>query len=314
MVRRRSAPKVGPSRFPTQAIVKVLAAALIVVLVCAVVLVGAGAFFTYRILTDYNDVENVTPANFLLTNYENLNFLDANGVEHAGWLLRGLRGAPVVVLCHGYDSNRSELLSLATVLQENHFNVYVFNFQGVNSGHRLNDLGTRNIQILKTAMDTVMQQPGINPARAGLFGRTTGGFAALAVAEHTPAVRAIVADTIYEQPRQMFDSQIAQLIGTTPIFRVVMNAEFGLLNLGSKPPDIRGDLSKLQGVPKFFLSGRDLTSLASVTEKLYELAPEPKRLLVMDRSALAFSSGNEKKEYETQVLTFFLRNLPLHAN
>jgi esterase/lipase len=314
MTRRRLAPKVGSSRFPTGAIVRVLAGIVIVVLVCTGVLVGAGAFFTYRIVTEYNDVENVTPSSFLLTNYESLNFLDSQGVEHAGWLLRGLRGAPVVVLCHGYDSNRSELLSLATVLQENHFNVYVFNFAGVEGSHRLNDLGTRNIQVLKAAMRTVMQQPGINPVRAGVFGRTTGGYAALAVAEQTPAVRAIVADTIYEHPRQMLDSQIEQLIGSTPLFRVIMNAEFHLLNLEAHPPDIRANLSKLQGVPKFFLSGRDNPSLAAATEKLYELAPEPKRLLVMDRSTLAFSSGNEKKEYEAQVLTFFLKNLPLHAN
>ncbi len=314
MARRRSAPGVGPSRLPTKAIVKTLAVVLVLAVVCVLVLVGAGGFFTYRILAEYNDVENVTPSNFLLTNYENLNFRDGQGVEHEGWLLRGLRGAPVVVLCHGYDSNRSELLSLATVLQENHFNVYVFNFQGARGAHHLNDFGPRNIEILKQAIRTVMKRPGINPVRVGLFGRTTGGYAALAVAEQTPEVRAVVADTIYARPLQMFDSQIQQLIGSTPAFRVVMNAEFRLVHLGAKPPDIRAGLAKLQGVPKFFLSGRDIPSLAAETEKLYGQAPEPKRLLVMDRSTLAFSSGNEKKEYETQVLTFFLKNLPLHAD
>lgn len=296
-----------------QAIVKVLTAAFVIALVCAVVLVGAGVFFTYRILSTYNDVENVTPSNFLLTSYESLSFHDPKGVEHDGWLLRGLRGAPVVVMCHGYDSNRSELLSLATVLQENHFNVYVFNFQGAQS-HHLQDFGDEDIQIVKAAVQAAMKQSGINHVRVGLFGRTTGGFAALAVAEQTPEVRAIVADTIYEHPEQMFDSQLAQMIGTTALFRVIMNTEFDIANIGSKPPDIRAGLSNLQGVPKFFLSGRDLPTLASVTEKLYEVAPEPKRLLVMDRSTLALSSGNEKKEYENQVLTFFLKNLPQHEN
>lgn len=314
MVRRRPAPRVGPSRFPTRTIVKAASVIFILVLVCAAVLVGAGGFFTYRILSEYNDVENVTPSNFLLNNYENQNFLDAEGVEHAGWLLRGLRGAPVILLCHGYGSNRSELLSLATVLQENHFNVYLFNFYGEKGGQHWSDFGTRNIQILKAAMRAVTQQPGVNTVRMGLFGRTTGGYAALAVAEQTPAVRAVVADTVYEQPEQMFDSQIEQLFGSTPTFRMVMNAEFHLFLLESKAADVPGNLSKLKDVPKFFLSGRDIPSLAALTEKLYNLAPPPKRLLVMDRSLLAFSSGNEKKEYETQVLTFFLQNLPLHAD
>src|SRR5512146_2435932 len=48
--------------------------------VCAailVVLMGSGAFLTYRIVTAHDGVENVTPASYLLSSYESVNFKDA---------------------------------------------------------------------------------------------------------------------------------------------------------------------------------------------------------------------------------------------
>ena len=69
-----------------------------------------------------------------MSNFEPVNFTDHFGGEHEGWLLLGLKGAPAIVLCHGYDSNRSDMLPLGTLLRDNHFNVYLFNFQGPKGG------------------------------------------------------------------------------------------------------------------------------------------------------------------------------------
>ena len=117
-----------------------------------VVLAGAAAFLTYRVTTEHNDVEDVTPASFLLTSTEDVSFTTPNGGEHKGWLLRGLRGAPVILICHGYGTNRSDGLSLGTVLQENHFNVYLFNFRGSKKMSSMSDLGPSYIETLKAAI------------------------------------------------------------------------------------------------------------------------------------------------------------------
>ena len=87
--------------------------------------------------------ESVTPQSYLLSSYIPLSFTDHSGGEHEGWLLLGLRGAPAVILCPGYDSNRSDLLSLGTILRDNHFNVYIFNFHGPKAKERFSDLGPR---------------------------------------------------------------------------------------------------------------------------------------------------------------------------
>jgi pimeloyl-ACP methyl ester carboxylesterase len=266
--------RAAPSRGLAGLALRLLLIVVILVAVAGVVLSAAGGFFTYRIVTDYNPTENLTPDSFLLSNYESLSFTDPAGVEHAGWLLRGLKGAPVVVLCHGYNSNRSELLSLGTVLQENHFNVYLFNFRGTNPKSLSSDFGAHPVSVLQSAIDKVVKEPGINTSRLGLFGKNTGGYAALAVAEKSPDVKAVAVDNAYEQPIEMFNSQVDQVLGSTPLFRVVMDAEFRLLNSASKAPDVGANFSRLDAIPKFFISGRDASSLAAITEKFCD-GPHP---------------------------------------
>jgi pimeloyl-ACP methyl ester carboxylesterase len=303
-----------PSRRGTGLVVRLLLIVVILAAVAGVVLSAAGGFFTYRIVTHYNDTENVTPESFLLSNYEKLSFTDSAGEEHDGWLLRGLRGAPVVVLCHGYDSNRSELLSLGTVLQENHFNVYIFNFRGANPKTLSSDFGAHPVAVLQAAIAKVLAQQGINTTRLGLFGKDTGAYAALAVAEQNPKIRALAMDNVYEQPMQMFNAQVDQTLGSTPLFRVVMDAEFRLMSSASKTLQVGENLSKVDSVPKFFISGRDAPSLAALTASIYDRAVQPKRMLVMDHTQFGSMNGTEKKEYENQILAFFQQNLSLRAD
>lgn len=314
MARRRAIAVAVPSRVPTGLIVRLLLVVVILVVVAAVVLSAAGGFLTYRIVTESNTTENLAPDSFLLSNYESLNFTDKRGEEHAGWLLRGLKGGPVVILSHGYDSNRSEMLSLATVLQERHFNVYLFNFRGVKPGSLSSDMGGRETAILEDAMESVLKLPGINTSRVGLYGKNIGGFASLQVAEQNPTIRAVVVDNVYDRPIEMFNSEIDQTLGSTTIFRVVMDAEFRLLNSGSKAPPLSNNLSKLDSIPKYFISGRDTPPLAAITEGFYNRAGQPKQLLMMDHTQFALMNGTEKKEYEDQIGTFFQQHLPLRAD
>ena len=83
---------------------------LILLVIIFLALAGVGAGLTYYVTTTINSQEAVTPQTYLLSTVISLNFTDRSGGEHEGWLLLGLRGAPAIILCHGYDSNRSDLL------------------------------------------------------------------------------------------------------------------------------------------------------------------------------------------------------------
>ena len=315
MARRRAVAVAAPSRFFGELAGRMVRAVLILAVVLVLALGGLSVFLLYNIVTAANPSETVTPQTSFQSNYVALSFTDSRGGEHDGWLLVGLKGAPAIILCHGYNSNRSELLSLGSVLRQNHFNVYLFNFSGPKTRHSYSDLGLWQTEDLKAAIDKVIKQPGVNPHRVGLFGVTTGAYAALAVAQERPQVKALVVDTAYDDPREMLEAQVDQSLGgSSKWFRMLPNAGFYLLTMGRKRPPILANLAKLGGMPKLFIQGKDSPLLAAATETLYNNAPQPKRMLDLDHSYMALASGAMKKEYEEQVLNFFLQNLPLRAD
>jgi pimeloyl-ACP methyl ester carboxylesterase len=315
MARRRALAVAAPSRFSLEYGGRLIRTALALVAVLVIVLGAFSAFLTYRVVTARDDTETVTPLSSFQSNYINLNFTDRQGGEHEGWLLVGLKGAPAIILCHGYNSNRSDLLALGSLLRQNHFNVYLFNFFGPKVQRPYSDLGAREADDLLAAIEMVTKQDGVNSHRVGVFGVTTGGYAALAAAEQSPLVKALAADTLFDDPSLMLESQVDELLGgSSSLFRTLPIAGYRLITLRRDKPNVRANLSKLAGMPKLFISGKDTPLLARATDSLYAEAPQPKRLLVWDHPYTALASGTMKKEYEDQVLSFFLQNLPLRAD
>ena len=315
MARRRSFAVAGPTRFPGEFVFRLLLGVLILLVVIFVALAGVGAGLTYYVTRVSNSQETVNPQSYLLNSYISLNFTDRSGGEHEGWLLLGLRRAPVIILCHGYDSNRSDLLWLGSVMRDNHYNVYLFNFHGPNAKENLSDLGPRQAADLNSAIETVTNQPDVNHNRVGLFGMSVGGYAALVATESNPKVKAVVVDTVYSDPERMLDAQIDRLLGgSSGLFLTLTEAEFRLASRGGDPHALIANLPKLANIPKLFISGRDNPPLAAMTEAIYKQAPEPKRLLVLEHSASTIAVEADKKEYENQVLNFYLQNLSLRAD
>jgi hypothetical protein len=288
---------------------------VVLLVVIFLALAGVGGGLTYYVTSMNNSEESVNPQTFLLNSWIPLSFTDRSGGEHEGWLLLGLRGAPVIILCHGYDSNRSDLLWLGSILRDNHYNVYLFNFSGPKAKETRTNLGPRQASDLMVAIETVTKQPDVNPNRVGVFGTSVGGYAALVAAESNPKVKVLVADSTYSTPERMFDSQIDRMLGgSSGIFHFLTEAEFHLVSGGGDAYSMPANLPKLANVPKLFVSGGDNPPLAAMTEALYDQAPQPKQLLVLGHSISTLGSEAEKKEYEDQVLNFFLQKLSLRAD
>ena len=315
MARRRFYAVPGPSRIRGEFVLRLLLGIFVLLFVIFLALAGVGAGLTYYVTTTNSSQEAVTPQSYLLNSYIPLSFVDRVGGEHEGWLLLGLRGAPAIILCHGYDSNRSDLLSLGTILRDNHFNVYIFNIHGPKANERFSDLGSRQTSDLIAAIEMVTRQPDVNPNRVGVFGTSVGGYAALAAAESNSKVKTLVVDTTYTTPESMFDSQIERLLGgSSGVFHVLTDLEFRIASMGGGSYSVQADLPKLANVPKLFISGHDNPQLAAMTEELYDQAPQPKQLLVMEHSGAGMAVETEKREFENQTVNFFLKYLSLRAN
>jgi pimeloyl-ACP methyl ester carboxylesterase len=302
-------------RNPTTRRAKIIAVSLAIIVFSFVTLAVVSGFFLSRAMNPLQADESMDPTRFL-GNAQTVEFQTPDGVTHNGWFFPGLRGGPVVVLCHGYKSSRAEILTLATSLQQHRYNVFSFNFAGHGeSPVGYTTLGPKEMQELRAALEMLSRRTDVDTNRIGLWGYSLGGYVVLHTAPDLPAVKALVVDSVYPRPGALLRLELERLGGNiVPLVIPVAVAEFRAVSLlygGTQ--DISADLNRTAGLPKLFLTGEDAPPLASMTQQLYAQAPGPKELAELPRTNMAAMAEEERRNYENVVVTFFYRSLPLVA-
>jgi len=303
----------GELRTPNTPRAKFIVLGLAILVFSSLSLGALGAFFLVRAMTPLQAGETIDPTQFL-GNARTLEFTGPDGLARSGWFFPGHRTAPVLVLCHGYKSSRSEILTLATSLQQHRYNVFVFNFAGHGeSPVGYTTLGGREAGELRAAVEMLSQRTDMDTTRIGLWGYSMGGYAVMQVASHSPRVQAIVVDSGYPAPASLLRIELRNLgAGTLPLLPELTVLEFRIVSLflGSAP-DVRTDFARLTGVAKLFIAGDDAPRLAALTQELHADSPPPKELVVLPRTSMASLQEEDRRNYENLVVSFFLRALPL---
>ncbi len=100
-----------PTKWYTKLFMAVLALAFFAVLATAAI----AGFLVYRIVKPQRTGSEIDMNSFP-GKPELVDFTVQDlGARH-GWFFPGLRGAPTIILCHGYGSSRGELLTLVSAL------------------------------------------------------------------------------------------------------------------------------------------------------------------------------------------------------
>ena len=180
-----------PNRLSTKMLMALLALAFFAVLATTAI----AGFLVYRIVKPQRTSTEINMASFP-GRPEVLEFVVPGGAGGAekreGWFFPGLRGAATIVLCHGYESSRGELLTLESALQDHQYNVFIFDFaaHGANAG--ISTLGYREAEEVRVAVDLLAARPDLDPTRFGLWGYNLGAYAAMREAESDKRIRALV--------------------------------------------------------------------------------------------------------------------------
>src|SRR5260370_20502177 len=115
-----------PSRWYTKLLMPLMALAFFAVLATMAI----AGFLVYRIVKQQRSSSEISMASFP-GRPEVLEFgVPGGSGKREGWFLSGFRGAPTIILCHGYESSRGELLTLESALQDHQYNVVIFDFAG----------------------------------------------------------------------------------------------------------------------------------------------------------------------------------------
>jgi uncharacterized protein len=298
-------------RYPTRWYTKLLTALLALVFFAVLATAGVAGFLVYRIVKPQR-----TSSEFNLQTFpgrpEAVQFTVLGKEPREGWFFPGLRGAPTILLCHGYSSSRGELLNLVSALQDHQYNVFLFDFAAHGSNGGMTTFGFREADEVGAAIDAVAARNDVDPHSFGVWGYNLGAYAALREAERDQRIRALALDSVYDRPEQMMKIGMERTgLAGFPLMIRSAEVSFELLNLpyrNQAPLSTR--LNTLQNVPILFIQATDDPELAGITRDMFLKAREPREQAIIGHGNFVGMNDEDKRAYETRVVTFFLTRLP----
>ena len=298
-------------RYPSTRLSRVIVLSSLLVIFILVLAGSTAGFVLYRILLPKSTTTDLTPDS-LLGRPSVVQFTVPGVGDREGWFFPGLRGAPVIILCHGYQSQRGDVLTLATPLQENQFNVFVFDFGGHGKSIGSTTLGPRETREVLAAIAAMARRTDVDGNRIGLWGANVGGYAALAAAVADRRVRALAVDSVYDEPMVFLRTEVERFgVGSLPLIYPLVRLFFSMEQMPYRGAGaLSTRLSSLAKIPKLFIVLRESPVLAEGTLFLFNQSPEPREQWLMPKASYLAMSNDEKRTYENYVLSFFLRNLP----
>jgi pimeloyl-ACP methyl ester carboxylesterase len=297
-----------PTKWYTQLIIAVLALTLFALLIA----VAISGYLVYRMILPPRSHSELNLQNFP-GHPEKLNYSVSGEGPRDGWFFPGLKTAPTIILCPGYESSRAELLTLASALQDQQYNVLVFDFSGHGTADGRTTLGLQEVAELRAAMNAVANRGDVDVKRFGLWGANLGAYVALAEAANDTRVRAVAVESPYSQPKDMVALQVRRTgLGSVPLVTRLSQMIFGWINSRfGNPRPLNAQIGKLSGVAQLYLEAPDEPALAASTADLFRLSSPPHELVVLPHGNYGGMLDDEKRTYENRMVSFFLVNLPL---
>lgn len=271
----------------------------------------------------------ITPDKFEVLSHRGLKatperWMNGDGTEARGWLLRGREGAPGVILLHRYGTDRSWFLNLGVKLNETTgFTVLWPDLRG----HGLEppvsstSFGSIESQDVEAALGylrglkTLQERPLVGEG-VGLYGVELGAYAALVAAARDARVHALALDSVPASPDELLVSAVRAETGfDNALTRSLARNGMRLYSLGSYGNTPSCDAAaELSNRPVLLLAGTDAQHLQQSTAALAQCFPDQSRVelhadLPLTGFTLASAPGEQGEAYDRRIIEFFDRSL-----
>jgi pimeloyl-ACP methyl ester carboxylesterase len=252
---------------------------------------------------------------------------NADGTSSVGWFLSHGKSGPVIILSHGYGTNRSQLLTLSFELWKAGYHVLVYDLRGHGeSPVDWSGLGTYEREDLISGISFVRGlkddagQPLLD-GRIGLYGIEIGGYVSLLAASQSPLVRAVAVDSVYPDFAHYVNYRLRSLVGDGNAMTRLADADITnhLTDLALHTYLMRRDddnnagtvIKTTSGRRILFIVGKDSGALGPMTRDLYARAQDQKELAEVDKSRLDRLYDKESADYDARVVAFFNSAIPI---
>lgn len=243
-----------------------------------------------------------TPESYRLE-YEDVRFKTKDGLTLAGWLIKGKKGAPTVIVGHGYPFDKGNILHVVTFLNPD-YTLFLFDFRSFGESEgTATTAGVKEQEDFKAAINYLKTRKDVNHT-FGAYGFSLSA-ATFLMAKH-PDVKAIVADSSYASIHDIINA-LYWYFGPLKHPFVWTTELLGKIFYGI-------DAQKYQArvtVPTLLIHGSaDSQIPVSNTQKIYDSADkELAELWIIKGADHGQSYATNPKEYKARIKAFFKKNL-----
>jgi pimeloyl-ACP methyl ester carboxylesterase len=274
------------------------------------------------------------PLDFQPVHGEIVRFRSFDGVSLRGMHLRTPRRAAckgAIVFCHEFKSDMYSCARYARPLIEAGFDVFSFDFRGHGDSSCTPDYrplqwpSDKEVEDVLGAcayVQSVLAGEGRSP-QIGLFGISRGAGAALLAAASDPNIRAIVCDGAFSTTETLaaLMKRWAYIFATVRLvyenhpeafwrFLVWLLMRFAQPKLHRRFPSVREALQEMPPRAAFFIHGhRDSYIRTDQARLLYDSAPSPKYLWIVQDAKHNQSVVTEPHQYAARTIAFFRKHL-----
>lgn len=247
--------------------------------------------------------------------HEVIDFSTADGVQLKGWFIpaEGGESEKTLILCHGWGSNRGELLRDTCFLAAQGFNLFYFDFRGSGeSGGDLSSVGYLETRDFDAAYEFLTHNRPHACERIGVFGTSMGGSVAVFAAAKYPQLRCLLAENTFLSYKRVV-SNFCWLRLRIPRWPFVpLTLFFVRMRLGADPePFSPVHNAGAVKTPVLFIIGDhdDLVPVAD-SERLFGLCgSDKKELWTLTGSTHGKCAEVGGEVYKARVSKFFLENM-----
>ncbi|MCB1680929.1 MAG: alpha/beta hydrolase [Alphaproteobacteria bacterium] len=236
---------------------------------------------------------------------EVLSFRDEAGTFLKGWLIKGQPGKGVVVVLHGHGGNKSMSLGRVRFLHDAGYSVFVFDFQGHGESQLKSvTLGYEEARNVRAALALLKSR--LPKEKIALIGPSLGGAALLVKGQVIPA-DAYIFEGVYYSLERTGEHRLAEITGQgiahwlAPLLAAQVRLRLGFSADALEPIATVSELK----APVLIIGGtKDPYVTEEETKVLYEKAPEPKELWLVEGGGHLDFFLFGPSEYKRRVLAF----------
>lgn len=257
---------------------------------------------------------NITPSQYGMP-YQRITFNATDGIKLSGWLVMANRENPVIIVCHGLGTSKSDVLDIANVIYKAGYNLFLFDFRGHGeSGGGVTSYGYLEQRDITGALNYLDKRNDIPHIGYGVFGPSMGGATACLVAGQDMRIKALVLDSVYIDLKEtiIWHTKLLYNLPKIPfgLFTIAAYDILFLTNINTISP-IRV-IKKISPRAVFIINGeKDERMPAKDSLKLYEAAGEPKKLWIAPSATHFQGYWINQGQYEQKITDFFYAYLPV---